>query len=334
MTWSCFGQIERSIIMNGSFEYDGEISVVDAENAPRYWSDINLPAENNDYKFEAGVLESSPTQGDYSLRIVSVKYGEFHINETGWIAQKVNFDEANEIIFDIRLDTQGNKDWNPALRSAVIMIDSNVVWESNSVGDDVRGEYLNQSYTIDPNYKDGRIHTLALGLRVNSLAGSPIVYQAEWDFIKFNVHCGGFGYLTGDINQDCYVDLADYAQLADEWMKETGNIKKDMDGDGYIDEYDVALFAEDWLYNTDWKNWGQANTYMMELLEADIDLSGDVDYGDIAMLSANWLSGDVKNIANINPHDSVLPGDPAVNFVDYSILLRDWGMRSWLFYAD
>jgi len=30
--------------------------------------------------------------------------------------------------------------------------------------------------------------------------------------------CGDWGYMRGDINKDCYVDLLDFADFASEWL--------------------------------------------------------------------------------------------------------------------
>ena len=32
-------------------------------------------------------------------------------------------------------------------------------------------------------------------------------------------NCGNWGYWSGDLNEDCYVTLVDYAELAADWMK-------------------------------------------------------------------------------------------------------------------
>jgi hypothetical protein len=47
------------------------------------------------------------------------------------------------------------------------------------------------------------------------VAGNLIYYNKSFD------NCGDFGFLTGDINNDCNVDLQDFSLLAKNWLKST-----------------------------------------------------------------------------------------------------------------
>ena len=47
-------------------------------------------------------------------------------------------------------------------------------------------------------------------------------YIASWDFVKFDTHCGGFGYLEADISQDCYVDFVDFAMFGEHFLHQCG----------------------------------------------------------------------------------------------------------------
>jgi hypothetical protein len=318
----------RSIIKNGSFEADGYIGDIDVK-APKYWCDVNLP-EN---KFYGYVDDDWGTQGydsgNYrSLTIYSFEYGIFAVNDMGTVSQQVYFEEdVNELIFDVNLATYGGEPWDPAKRTAFVLIDGNEVWESNSVGSDVRGEYLNQSYTIDDKYKDANTHTVTLGLRAN-VSGTPFIeYLTHWDFIKFNKNCGGLGFLPQDFDLDCYVDMDDFKLLVDVWLVEEPNKKYDLFEDGIIDFHDFALFTEYWMANTYWENWGDDNCYEVELLISDIDDSGEVDYGDMLVLVDNWLDTGSCVRADIN-------FDGIVDFKDFAILTRDWRLRSWLYWVQ
>jgi len=318
------GQVQNSLVRNGSFEYDDTtVDYITAGNTPRYWCDVNLA----EYNFGASLWAGGLTEGNYYLRIYSDRYGEFDQGDMGLVSQQVCLKDANEIIFDVLLTTTYNKIWNPQKRSAVIAIDGNVVWESNSVGTDVRGLYENQTCVIPEGYMDDLMHTLSLGVRVNDGAEDSIEYDACWDYIKFNAHCGGFGYLAGDLNQDCYVTLADFAELALSWMDEPASAKDDLYEDGFVDYMDLALFAEDWLLNTDWTRWGQEGTFRMEKLDLDLDLSGAVDLGDVMVLSEYWL-GDGKCCG------AELSGDDIVNFEDFAVIANEYGLRDWLYYVE
>ena len=246
----------------------------------------------------------------------------------GTVSQQVYFEEdVNELIFDVKLATGWDDPWDPAKRTAFVLIDGNEVWESNSVGSDVRGEYLDQSYTVEDQYKDANTHTLTLGLRAN-VSGTPFIeYYAQWDFIKFDKYCGGLGYLSGDFDLDCYVDMNDFKQLIDVWLMEAPSQKYDLFKDGIIDFHDFALFAQYWMANSYWENWGDDNCYEVELLISDIDDSGEVDYGDMLVLVDNWLDTGSCNRADIN-------FDGIVDFKDFAILTRDWQQRSWLYWVQ
>ena len=319
------GQVRNSLVRNGSFEYDGaSIDYITADDAPRYWCDVNLVED----KFGASLWSGGLTEGNYYLRVYCTDYGEFNQGDMGLISQEVYLDDANEIIFDLQLSTPYGDEWDPLKRSAVVAIDGNVVWESNSVGTDVRGLYEGQVCTIPQGYKNGQTHIVSVGIRINSgTDGFPIEYDSEWDFVKFDVHCGGFGHLAADLNQDCYVTLADLAVLGLSWMSEPASAKDDLYEDGIVDNLDLALFAEDWLFNTDWTRWGQARTVRMEKLALDLDLSGEIDAGDLMILSEFWL-GD-GTCAQIE-----LSGDDVVNFKDFASFASEWGLRDWLYYVE
>jgi hypothetical protein len=315
------GQLRNSLVRNGSFEDDGHtISYITPTNAPLYWCDVNMMNDN----FGASLWKGGATDGNYYLELSSNYAGDFSDGDTGYISQQVYLDDVNEIIFDIRL--KGDGPWNPEKRSAVILIDSNVVWESNSVGTDVSGLYLDQSCTIPQGYKDSQTHKLSVGIRVNNSVPDYLEYDADWDFIKFDTHCGGFGYLDGDLNQDCYVTLADLAVLGLSWMQAPASPADDLYEDGIVDYRDLALFAEDWLTNTDWTKRGQKGTFRIGTLPLDFDLSGEVDLGDLMILSEYWL--DDGSCAGVE-----LSGNNAVNFKDFAIFAQQWGLRDWLYYA-
>lgn len=89
-----------------------------------------------------------------------------------------------------------------------------------------------------------------------------------WDFVKFDKYCGGFGYLRGDFNRDCYVDFRDFALLAGLWMEQTSDYNYDLFEDGVLNNSDLMLFVESWLDNSDWQNWGDENCYELSLLDA------------------------------------------------------------------
>jgi hypothetical protein len=110
-------------------------------------------------------------------------------------------------------------------------------------------------------------------------------------------------------------------------MTKPASAKVDLNDDGIVDNNDLGLFAEDWLYNTDWRNWGQTGNFEMEKLEYDFDLSGQVDLGDLMILSEHWLGDSECNWPNLS-------GDDVINFEDFAAFAEQWGRRDWLYYVE
>ena len=90
-------------------------------------------------------------------------------------------------------------------------------------------------------------------------AGASCTWGGEMDEIRVSRpvrdpnefgcdECGSWGYLDGDINADCNVAFADFAELASDWATCSGYAGDIVDkGDGCIDLYDLDKFAKDWL---------------------------------------------------------------------------------------
>lgn len=282
-----------SVIVNGSFENDGLIADITVEE-PNNW-DVNLPTD----QFGGWVYNDWVTDGNWNLTLYSNAYKAFEANDIATVSQKVCLSDVNEILFDLKLDTQSaSKVWDPNKRTAVLMIDDEVVWESNSVGSDVRGEYRDRVANID--IDDSSLHKLSLGIRADvNEATTNIKYYTDWDFVRFNLHCGGFGFLPGDFNRDCYVDMNDLEMLAEVWLDEVDphskyNLSRNDDTGlyGIINFLDFAVYADTWDGNTvDLK-------MFTELWLDEVDPNneynlfkshGIVNFLDFAVLADNWL---------------------------------------------
>ena len=187
-----------------------------------------------------------------------------------------------------------------------MLIDDEVVWESNSIGSDVRGEYLRRTYTIDDKYKDANPHKLSLSLRSNVNESTIIKYSAKWDFVRFDTHCEGFGYLWADLNTDCVVDFNDLVLLAENWLDCDPGYKYDLfeDADNIVNASDFAVFADEWL--TDSYQYRPTD----ELLAYDLNNDGVVDFLDYAMLTED------RNLESCDPVFE---------------LTTDWLLKSWLY---
>jgi hypothetical protein len=298
----CSQAAVAGVIKNGSFEEQGYVwPPMSPLNCSLDWNDVNLPTS----KFSGWVSTEWSSDGDFSLTLYSLKNKVFDVNEIGMISQHVPLTrEVNEIIFDIRLYTSSGA-WDPNMRSAVVRIDSEVVWESNGVGPDVRGEYYDQIFVVPEKYKDGQLHRLSLGIRIDSNTLTSVAYYTDWDYVDSTVYCDD---LATDLNHDCYVDFFDLAMLADVWLAEVQSNDErnlfggdDLEPDGFINFYDFAVYA---------------GTY-----------TGDMD--DLAGLTDIWLEEvEPDNEYNLYTGDDLEP-DGVINFFDFTVFAEDWGCSSY-----
>lgn len=308
-----------SVIMNGSFENNGLISDITAK-APQRWCDVNLPSG----KFGGWVGTNWKTHHDYSLSLFSEIFEPISAGDMAMVSQQVYLKDVNEIIFDLKLGTTVGSGWDPNKRSALVLIDANIVWDSNDLGD---GEYTIEINGIDIN--DENLHTLSLAMRANvSETEWFYEYLAQWDFVKFDTHCGGFGYLPEDISRDCYVNEFDLEMLAGQWLAENPAEKYDLfeDSKDIVNFRDYAILADSWLDYRDWRNWQDPNFVELELPLADLNNDGIVNLRDFAILTGDWkaegtcLRGDIdRSAAGI------------VDYKDLSIMTDEWLLKSWLY---
>ena len=237
-------------IINESFEDDGLIDDITAQE-PNGW-DPNIPSG----QFTGRTDASWSTDGNFSLLIFSQWFTAFVAGDAAVVSQDVVLKDVNEITFDLKLDTYSGLAWDPNIATAFVMIDNEVVWEPNSAGSDIKGEYAGQGYAVEDKYRDDNPHTLSFGLRVNvdTESGFFEFYRAWWDSIDCVIYCNGGGLLAGDFNRDCYVDVKDLEQVAEVWLLEVEsgdkyNLYRDDDvaGFGTVNFYDLAILADNWL---------------------------------------------------------------------------------------
>jgi hypothetical protein len=329
----CFSaQGQRSLIMNGSFEQNGQVIPDITLESPVFWCDVNIA--NGKFKGKVNTdWASHPENGaGYSLQLLTDTFADLIEGDRAYVSQKAFFEtDINSLSFDLWLTTNpGSADWDVNEITALILIDGVEIWNSDSLTYDEQGEFLG-TIVIESDsfiqFLDHSEYTLTLALESDVTDAFITRYIAVWDFVKFDKYCGGLGFLDGDLNQDCFVNFVDLAVLGLSWMNEPASLKDDLYEDGIVDEYDLELFAEDWLYNTDWTKWGQDGTFQMERLELDLDLSGEIDLGDVMVLSEYWLSD--GRCAGIE-----LSGNDVVNFEDFAALVNQWGLRDWLYYVQ
>jgi hypothetical protein len=295
------------MVRNGSFENDGVINFIAAEDPPQYWCDVNIPSD----KFSGWVSTGWKTHGGYSLTFYS-GFATFTAGDMATVSQQVYLADVNEIIFDVTLGTIGGYTWDPNERSAVLLIDGNVVWDSNtSLGPNADGEYLNQTVDVNQIYKDANSHTLSLAMKANKDKTEWYYeYLLQWDFVKFDTHCGGFGYLPEDLNRDCYVDFLDFAMLAGQWLAEEPAYNCDLlaDDESIVNLRDFAIFASYWQ--------DSACGPLNGCGGSDFDGSRTVDFADLMIFAEYWLEP-VVALSDLNT-------DRVVDFKDVAIFAGGW----------
>ncbi len=319
-------QAAVSLVRNGSFEYDGQIADVTVK-PPKYFCDVNVPTT----KFGGYVDTTWSTyiNGGYSLTLYSKYDAKCNAGDKAMVSQQVYLTDVNEIIFDLEVSSSySSSPWDPNLRSALVLIDGSVVWDSNDWTPDSNDEYRNQTIDVNEIYKDENPHTLSLAIRSNvTEVFKPYVeYRTRWDFVKFDTHCGGFGYLPEDLDRDCYIDFVDFAMLAGHWLEPDPDYEHDLfeDEDNIINELDLMVFSDGWLDNSDWRNYQEDNCYEAELLASDLNDDGVVDLRDFAILAGYWRSGQSCIRADVD-------NSGEVDYDDISVMADEWLQRSWVY---
>ena len=290
------------LIVNGSFEADG---LIDIATYPLTGWDVNIPAN-----FGGDIRDDWATQDSNSLRLYTIKYQSFTAGENAMISQQVDLSEANEITFDIYLHGYGLGDvpWDSNKVTAFVSIDSNNVWQSAP-------SYNGIYYDVNiPSGDYTGIHLLSFGIRADVSQYITVSYLAQWDFVKLDTFCGGFGYLNADFNYDCYVDFGDMEIMAGNWLRNDLtpiDDYLDLNPDGNIDLFDFAAFAEEWMLCSDWR-YGDCAEVPLES-DADINLDGIVNFADYAILSSDWGASGI------------------VDYNDIRIMNARWLQKNWLY---
>jgi hypothetical protein len=239
-------------LVNASFEADALISDVRVQH-PSGW-DASLPAG----MFSGSVVSSEPTDGLYSLRLSTIWFVTFSGGETATVSQIALLDSVDEIVFDLKLATSGRAvGWDPNVCTAVVLIDEDVIWESNFARADIRGDYPDQVAPVDEKYRDGGLHRLSLGLRMHANGVFFEMYDSYWDAIECRLRDDSGDFLPGDFNRDGFVGASDMMMMAEMWLADVpadsalnlgAGDEEDPNGVvGIVNFFDLAVLGENWL---------------------------------------------------------------------------------------
>jgi len=285
------------VIVNGSFEDDGWIPNIESRD-PIGWV-VDMSA----VKFGGRVYTDWATDGDYSLTVYS-DWATFSAGDMATVSQDVNLADVVRIVFDVNLAT-GSKyvKWDPNICTAVVLVDGDVIWDSNSAGLVAKGAYRGE-VCIDKKYRTEGLHTVSLGIRIN--VNEPLWenYYTRWDAVDCN-NCPGVGFVKGDISGDCYVDANDLKVLAGLWLSDgvdpndaanLSAVGDDLTSYATIDFRDFANYAAAW--------------------------PGDMI--GIEAIAAYWLGPvDPDYEYNLFHGDDITPR-AAINFFDLAVLAETW----------
>lgn len=280
-------RLDAKQIINGSFEADGSIADINTIE-PNGWTDVNMPSSS----FGGWIASDWSTDRFYILTLHAFWYSEFLAGDMVSISQYVDLSDANEIVFDAKLETIPSGSWDANEMSVLIFLDGEVQWQMAA-----NGNYLNQVIPVEG---ITGIHKLTIGLRSNmSDEFAYTWYYPHFDNFRFNLKCGGLGFDIGDLNGDCAVNGQDYAILAEMWLQEveSGNMRNLFKGDdaGIINFCDFAVYAKTWTPAIkDLKNLADNWLYEVDAndpnnMSSEDDL-GVINFDDLAILQEHWLS--------------------------------------------
>jgi len=345
------------VVFNGSFENDGRMDSVTPLSAPERWSDVNIPPA----LFGGWVHSDWSTYPEwgYSLTLYSKAVSGIEAGRTAKISQQVYLDDVNRISFDLKLGTDYSYlDWDASRRTAILLIDDTEVWNSDELEPTSNDEYsvdVNESRILQ--FKDSNSHKLSLAIRTDVTESASWQYWAQWDFVRFDIYCDGFGYRPGDFNRDCVVDMNDLRMLAEQWLAELSTNTYDLfeDADNIVNFRDFAVFADQWrtggvnmndLKELAWQWLAEPASHKYDLFEDDGDI---IDFRDFAVFAEGWMLSSFGYQQDDELLAADLNNDGVVDFLDYAILTTErdretyddiaalagqWLQKSWLYWMD
>ncbi len=321
-----------SIVMNGSFEYDGLVSQDITVQPPKYWEDVNVPDN-----FTGAVTAEWSTHRERCLRFKSGFFTNFNAGDRASVSQQVYLYDVNLIMIDTQLTTSFEQ-WDSNNFSMFAAIDGIEVLNTADYGINQDGDYYFEINNIDIN--DSNFHTLTLGLKaMKDIQSSLDIYTARIDFVAFDSHCdcGRYDYPAGDHDLDCYndadidknffVDILDVKEITDTWLLGPNdfnwNYAADIAEDGIINMDDYAVVTKWWDPN-DPNDPNDGYYHPGTELYADFDLTGQIDMHDLGFMLGDWL--DQGNTLRTDLYD-----DETIDFKDYAELINQWNKKSWLY---
>ncbi len=237
-------------VANGSFESFGLLGSISLAQLDGW--DVAVPEST----FSGRIETSWPTDGSHNLMLAANWFMTFASGDMATVSQQMLLDDVEKIVFDLKLETLNKSAWGRGTCTAVVLIDNDVVWEPDLARADLRGEYRDQAVTVDDKYRDGRLHRLTFGLRMNEDGTFWETYKSFWDSIECVARTCSGASLPGDFNQDCFVNVDDLMLLAGRWLTEVpldspyslwATTAESAQGASRVDGLDFAVLSNNWL---------------------------------------------------------------------------------------
>jgi hypothetical protein len=123
----------------------------------------------------------------------------------------------------------------------------------------IGGEYVGEVYSVTPMLSisyDTLVCDIGLSPGIHEVLanGSAWVFACRRSCSDNDVTTIEIGPAYADINDDCKLDLSDYAILASQWLEAPGAPSADIapppGGDGIVDINDLGLLTESWFWGT------------------------------------------------------------------------------------
>ena len=283
-----FAPLANAELTNPSFE-DNDDNIDDITSGELIGWDVNMSAG-----FGGKVRSIWVTDANYSLEIYAEPYFNFVDDTFAYIEQSISSD-VEQVMFDLKMEATVfsiPQAWNTVKNIVFVLVNDELVWESNGLG---AGEFIDLNAVLtsvtEPN--NLKIGYLVLGGGDND----GVSYSAFFDNFRLITSgpCGGNNYLYTDLDFSCYVDMNDFALLANYWLYDDfPRHVCDIYEDGIINMLDYAELAADYGKCSEKTD---SNCIAGDWIPQDITGDGIVNFKDYAEIIYN--GGDVNDVINI-----------------------------------
>jgi hypothetical protein len=149
---------------------------------------------------------------------------------------------------------------------------------------------------------------------------------APYYVVSQPVKCGDAGttYLAADLNRDCYITFADFALLAQNWLKGPAQLAGDIWGqqgfaDSYVNWSDLYSFAQQWLWCSDPNNAACTSFYVDSFYSDDhLNVANAMNFATVksSAKTRTWYVNSPANLIDNDPNTIWNAGDGGPQWVE------------------